>query len=458
MRTIGLLLPLLAACSDYNLTEKDDGGAGEGTNEPTPGDGRPDEPAPGDVDVSPGSVDAGILCAGGGATVAVTNRGQGALELIGLSTTTGAWAVEAGLVPTTLAPGATLDVGLSGGPGDDTLLVETDDPDEPSVGVPIASVPDAAPSLQITAPSGGDVLPASVGVELVAEVADDVDPDTALSVVWESDASGSVGVAAGDGAGVSTLVWAATDRAPGPQTLTATLTDGCENTVSAAIEVCQQAGYDADNLDLSSWTFEGSATWDAANGWVELTPDATSQVGSAFQTGVATTGDNVTVAFRFYIGDGSGADGLAVTALDIDRMSGTLGSAGGCLGYGYGAGCEPLELALPGWTIEVDTYYNAGWDPTGDDHVAFMFDGDPGAVEAWAALPEMEDTGWHTMEITVAAPRVTVSIDGVVYIDQDIPGSYAFPAFVGFSAATGGQTNLHLIDALTVTEFVCDEG
>jgi hypothetical protein len=448
MRMVGLLLSLLAACSDYNISDKADGNTGDG----------PDEPAPGDVVVSPGSVDAGILCGEGGATVAITNRGDGDLALTALSTTSGVWTAESGLVPTTLAPGESIDVGLSGGPGDDTLLVETDDPDEPTVAVPIASVPDAAPSLTIAAPSGGDILPSSGVVDLVAEIADDADPDTALSVAWGSDASGSLGAAAGDGAGLSTLAWAAADRAPGPQTLTATLSDACENAVTADVEVCQQAGYDADNLDLSSWTFEGSASWDAGNGWVELTPDATSQVGSAFQTGTATTGDNVTVAFRFYMGDGSGADGLAVTALDTDRMSGTLGSAGGCLGYGYGSGCEPLELALPGWTIEVDTFYNAAWDPTQDDHVAFMFDGDPGAVEAWSALPEMEDTGWHTMEITVAAPRVTVSIDGTAYIDQDIPGVYAFPAYVGFSAATGGLTNLHLIDALTVTEFVCDEG
>jgi len=75
---------------------------------------------------------------------------------------------------------------------------------------------------------------------------------------------------------------------------------------------------------------------------------------------------------------------------------------------------------------------------------------------AWAALPEMEDTGWHTMEVTVAAPRVTVSVDSVVYIDQDLSGTFAFPAYIGFTAGTGGQTNEHLIDALEVEGFVCE--
>lgn len=445
MRTLGLWLPLIGACSDYNLSGKGEAGGGPAT------------PGPGDVEVSPGSVDAGILCGEGAAVVAVTNRGEGDLRLTGLATTAGVWVAEPGLVPTTLAPGAQVEVALTGGPGDDTLVVETDDPDEPTVAVPIRSAPDAPPALRITSPAAGAVLPAAGDVTLVAEIADDADPDTGLVVSWASDASGGIGGAAGDGAGVARLPWAATDRAPGTQTLTASLTDTCDQTVTASVEICQQAGYDTDNLDLSSWTFAGSAGWDAANGWVELTPDAPSQVGSAFQTGTATTGDHVAIAFRFFMGGGTGADGFAVTALDTDRMGGTLGSAGGCLGYGEGAGCEPLRPALPGWTVEVDTFTNAAWDPTPEDHVAFMFDGDPGAVQAWAALPEMEDTGWHTMEIRVAAPRVVVAIDGAVAIDQDIPGHYAFPAFVGFSASTGGLTNLHLIDALTVTGFVCEE-
>ena len=60
----------------------------------------------------------------------------------------------------------------------------------------------------------------------------------------------------------------------------------------------------------------------------------------------------------------------------------------------------------------------------------------------------MEDTGWHQMDVRVSAPHVTVSIDGVTYIDQDIEGTWAFPAYVGFTAGTGGETNWHIIDSL----------
>ena len=452
MPTRAVLLALLGACSDYNLSEKETPEAdapGDTGDSPAPG-------APGDVDVSPGRVDAGVLCGPTATRVTVSNRGGGDLTVTDL-TTDGVWVPTPGLVPTVLGPAEGLEVELIGGPGDDVLVVETDDPDEPVVSVPLTSAQDEPPLLTITAPSSGTVMPMTGVVDLAVEVSDDGAPGSGLSVAWRSDASGSIGAVTGDASGVASLAWGAEDRPSGPQTLTATVVDACEHVVEESVEVCGQAGYDTEGLDLSTWTFAGDAAWDATNGWLQLTSTGTSLVGSAFQTGTATTGDNVTIAFAFYTGDGTGADGFALTALDTDRMTGTLGSAGGCLGYGYGSGCEPLQLALPGWTIEVDTFYNAQWDPTPEDHVAFMFNGDPGGVEAWAALPEMEDTGWHTMEVTVTAPRVQVAIDGTTYIDQDIPGFYAFPAYVGFSAATGGQTNLHLIDALTVTEFICEE-
>jgi hypothetical protein len=44
----------------------------------------------------------------------------------------------------------------------------------------------------------------------------------------------------------------------------------------------------------------------------------------------------------------------------------------------------------------------------------------------------------------------------VVYIDQDVAGFTAFSAWVGFTAGTGGETNEHRIDELTVTDYSCD--
>ena len=104
----------------------------------------------------------------------------------------------------------------------------------------------------------------------------------------------------------------------------------------------------------------------------------------------------------------------------------------------------------------MDTYYNEGQDPTPDDHLMFTFDGDVDDPATWVALPEMEDTGWHEMVVDVSAPHVTVQIDGVTYLDTDLSGNFSFPAYVGFTAGTGGLTNRHLIDSLQVTEYICE--
>jgi hypothetical protein len=84
-------------------------------------------------------------------------------------------------------------------------------------------------------------------------------------------------------------------------------------------------------------------------------------------------------------------------------------------------------------------------------------DGNARNVLAWATLPEMEDNAWHTMDLSVVGSQVTVRIDGALTIDQSVPEIAPFSAYVGFTAATGGSTNYHLIDALEVTEYVCPE-
>jgi hypothetical protein len=181
---------------------------------------------------------------------------------------------------------------------------------------------------------------------------------------------------------------------------------------------------------------------------VELTEPVVNESGTAFQTAASVSADSVEIDFAFYVSGGTGADGMSVTALDVDRMTRFVGGTGGGIGY----------LGLPGWSIEVDTWYNREHnDPTTEDHISLHFDGDVGAPAAWAALPDMEDGNWHVMTVSVVAPHVTVSIDGVTYLDEDVSGYYSFPAYVGFTAATGAVTNYHLIDALVVTEYICPE-
>ena len=441
------MLTLLLACSDYELKKGGDIQVDTGRPEETP----PGDP---DLDVDPTVYEAAGHCSTATVDITLENVGDGDLTVEELALEGDGWVLTGEpSVPFVLQPGESELLTAAGVDGTAVLTVVSDDPDEPEQTVLLDAVPNEAPSLEITAPTPYEILAEGGSPTLEATVSDDYDGAETLVVTWTSDVDGLLG-STSDSVGMTSLAWS---PSPGLHVLTATVTDSCGETTSDTIGACQQQTTTTESVDLASWNYEGSASWDSSNDTVQLTPPSGNQVGTAFDTTTTTTGDKVTISFQFYMSGGSGADGLAVTALDLDRATGYLGSAGGCLGFGAGSGCSPAYDPLPGWTVEVDNYQNGKWDPTGEDHVAFMFDGDMNGVEAWAALPDMEDGSWHDMSVTVADPRVLVEIDGTTYIDQDISGYYGFPAHVGFSASTGALTNDHRVGALVVTEQACAE-
>ena len=298
------------------------------------------------------------------------------------------------------------------------------------------------------------MLSAGQVAALEGQVGDELDAPGDLLIEWASDVDGLIATDPAGASGLAEAEWAYAGRSPGEHLLSLTATDACGNVASAEVSVCQQAGYTSDELDIASWHVEGVAFWDEAEDRVQLTGPDLDVVGTAFAIDQEVSGSSVSIRFNFYIGGGTGADGISLTALDTQRMSTFLGGTGCGIGYGGDADCTDGP-ALPGWSIEVDTYFNDGQDPTTDDHLMFTFDGDVDDPAAWAALPEMEDTGWHTLEVVVEDPWVSVSIDEVVYIDQELTGYFDFPAYVGFTAGTGGATNYHWIESLEVTDFVC---
>lgn len=435
-------VPLLGAlaCSDYALTPGED----------VKGAGDPD------IAADPLSFDE-IVCGVESRSVTVTNEGGEPLTLESVELGGAGWSLAEPFVAEVLSPGASTSIGLNAGPGEASLILRSDDPDEPTLTIPLAAVADAAPTLSVLSPAEGEIVAVAGDYTLTAEVIDDKDAPETLAVAWSSDLDGPLGESAADTTGRSALTWTS-PRAEGPHVLAAEVTDSCGNTAQVTLNVCQQAGYTASELDLSTWHFEGVASWvgEASTGYLELTPVATSVVGTAFQTSEEVNGGAVEIRFSFYIGDGTGADGLSLTALDTSRMTTFLGGAGCGIGYGGGSACT-VGPALPGWSIELDTFYNAGYDPTSDDHIAFSFDGLVGSPSYWAVVPELEDTGWHTLEVYVSEPHVTVILDGATVMDAELTGLFNFPAYVGFTAGTGGDTNHHWIDALEVTRYVCGE-
>lgn len=377
--------------------------------------------------------------------VVVRNEGDGPLTITEVATT-GDWSASLA-VPVTVLPGEGAPVTLTGD-GEGTLTVYSDDPDEPSVVVPLNATLNQPPTATILSPADGSILPEPAVDQTLDGVVADEDGDDLL-VTWTVDDAVLSSTTTVPGAVSAT--WPAADS--GVHTLRLGATDACGE-VQVAAEVCQQGTTTYENLGISTWHYEGSAYWDSTTSELVLTDALIEQVGTAFDTTAAVSGGSVSIEFEFYIGGGSGADGISLTALDADRLTSYTGGTGCGIGYGGNASCTSGP-ALPGWSIEVDTYYNEGYDPTADDHVAFTFDGDADNPAAWAALPEIEDTGWHSMRVVLTAPHVSVTLDGVSYIEQDLTGYFAFPAYVGFTAGTGGNTNRHRIRSLTVTDQAC---
>ena len=305
------------------------------------------------------------------------------------------------------------------------------------------------PELVSWTPGAHSIL--NVGDTLLEAWILDVDGDDVL-ISWIDEHGQTIGEGFADENGYIGIRWV-DERAIGEQLITIQIQDDCVQKTTE-FEICQEAGYAQDELQLDKWHLEGAAEI-LVDGSLELTGLSTFQLGGAFMTDEIVLANEVEIRFEYKTEGGTGADGISLTALDTTRMTSFLGGAGCGIGYGGNTSCTDGE-GLPGWSIELDSWFNGELpDPTSHDHVAMSFDGDIANPVVWSPVHELEETGWHTVEIFVNAPHIRVVIDDYLYIDEDVEGDFDFPAYIGFTGSTGGQTNLHTIRGLTVQESVC---
>lgn len=442
------------ACSEYNVVPSVKDGLVDGdpvvdTAEPSPDTGAPPADST-DVPiamVTPDDVDGDIFCGLYEETVSISNIGLAPLVVDELLLTGSGWSMEHPELPITLAFSESIEVAVMSSGGNGMLVINSNDPDVPNREVPLHVVQDQPPTVSLLSPSAGAVISPGAASVFEAVVEDDYDLPDALGVEWSSSVDGEVSTAPAASDGVALLWWSGASMSSGDHNVCVDVTDSCGQTASSCVGVCQNEGYTEESIDLEGWNFEGSALWDATNEWVELTAPIGTQAGTAFQTMSTVVSDLLEIEFEFFVSGGSGADGISLTMIDADRMTTFVGGTGGGIGY-YG---------LPGWSLEIDTWYNAEHsDPTPLDHVSVHIDGDVNAPRAWAALPEMEDGAWHVAKAVVTGPHLQFWVDEVLYIDEHIDGLTPFNGYVGFTGSTGGSTNWHLIDALDVEGMVCD--
>jgi RHS repeat-associated protein len=190
----------------------------------------------------------------------------------------------------------------------------------------------------------------------------------------------------------------------------------------------------------ATWQFNGSATA-TATGFL-LTDAVFQAVGSVFgNTPYASS--SLRIEFDATIGGGTGADGLTLTLLDPSAGPTALGGPGVGLGFG----------GLAGIAVSLNTYLHYG-DPS-DNFVGIT----DGALGPWASTQQLHYLATstsapplrgapHHAQVTVDAGLLSVNIDGVAMASAQV----ALPpqVLVGFTGSTGGATDRHAVDNVSI--------
>ena len=202
------------------------------------------------------------------------------------------------------------------------------------------------------------------------------------------------------------------------------------------------------NITASDFVLNNNAS--LSGDIVTLTPDALSQNGSVWGKMRINLDYDFKVTSSIYLGtDDGGADGIAFV---LQPLSSNAGSSGGGMGY---------QGISPSYAVEFDTYYNGGADPTSNDHIAIVKNGE-GSIAAhspYSARSNLEDGNWHDaiFEWNATTKYFKVTYEGSVLFNVNIDlTSSVFNnnsnVYWGFTAATGGCKNLQRVD---ISEYCC---
>jgi len=192
---------------------------------------------------------------------------------------------------------------------------------------------------------------------------------------------------------------------------------------------------------------------------LRLTGDMQQQAGSAYLSDAFAVGKatrfNIHFSFQIHGGGGTGgADGMTFLWQNDPRGAAALGGPGGSLGYtGIGASVA----------VRFDDHFNAPPEPSGNNYVATATNGvsssmtasnlpfklNDGAVHhAWIEY----DGALHTLTVFLSSsanrPAQALLTDTI-----DLEAIVGSRAFIGFTAGTGGGSNIHDVLSLDV-DFV----
>ena len=208
------------------------------------------------------------------------------------------------------------------------------------------------------------------------------------------------------------------------------------------ISDCAEKGLDGATVS-SSFVISGDAS--AVSGSeIQLTPEANNQRGTAMYNNLIDFGSSFSFSFEAYLGNNDGADGIAIVFHNDPSGTSAIGADG------EGMGASGIQNGI---VLELDTYYNPSQgDVTGDHGCIWESDNISNRLTSPLAVGELEDDSWHTVVVTWNASSNTIFYT----IDGNTAGSYTgdiinnyfsgnSDVYFGFTAATGGATNVHSV-------------
>jgi Abnormal spindle-like microcephaly-assoc'd, ASPM-SPD-2-Hydin/PQQ-like domain len=182
----------------------------------------------------------------------------------------------------------------------------------------------------------------------------------------------------------------------------------------------------------SGWRFNGATTVSGSR--VVLTPAQAGLAGTALYSDPVAT-DQLSASFTLSMNGGTGADGAAFVLLDPAQATATsVGKTGGGLGFAGLAGVAVSFLTYPQAGINSKNYVGIETSTAG---------GAASFVASTTNVPDLR-SGTHAARVTVSGKTVSLTVDGRQVLSAQVP-SLQLTAIVGFSAGTGGSTDVHMV-------------
>lgn len=318
---------------------------------------------------------------------------------------------------------------------------------------------------EITAPDNGSLIEGGSAFTLRGIAIDSVYDESELTAVWKSNVSGILGTSTPDADGEVELANVTLGLGWHVITLEVENPKGQRAVDAVMVGSCEWSEPETFDQDFAGWVVFEDAYWNP-EGWLEMTGIGQGKKGMIFRTDSTVDPGDVSISFSIRTGGGinGGADGFAMSvynAQDVAELETIIATAGrgGCLGYGVDNGCgSPSDLQVEAFHVEIDTFHNTYsgghpmQDPTSSNHIAVTLDGNPDNHVLWANTPSIEDQKWHDVTVDIVGIHVTVTLDGDVIIDGDVPQLNFRGGYIGFSGTTGWASNWHSFDNLHVQQ------